>query len=297
MDAAGLAFGILTALNVVVEDIRYIRDAKAFGHDYQATELKFQLVEARIVRWAIPLGLANLDPPPSKLPATTLEKLMPGTDRQNAILALQAIIEELRNAKKRMSDLDQKERTPKEEPEKGRQGSLSRMFGKPKGAETERPETSEDREPTDTAVGLLTESFKEISLKRHRGTSILKKAKWALFEKDELMELLSSIRNLTDDLEALFPATRPQLHSLASEDAEAMQSEALRELLQQMAEKAEVRDKLLLDALKKTLGGNVESSGGSFIFTHGSTNQNYGFQTTKDATFNGSTINFGGGGR
>lgn len=290
MDAASLAFGIFSAFNVVVEDIRLIKDGQTFGHDYETTQLKLQLAEARLVRWGVSVGVANQDPSLTTVPAGAFEKLMPESDRQKARKTLQAIVEELETAKKKMDDLDQKKPTPKEEAEKGRQGSLSRFLGKSKETELQKRETEE---PTDERMSALTEDFKQITLKRHRGTSASKKAKWVLFEKDVLSGLLSSIRNLTDDLEDLFPATHPQLHSLASEDANAAQTEALRDLLQQTAARAEVRDKLLLGALKGGSGGKVEGSGDSFKFTNGSINHNHGIQTAKDATINGGNVYFG----
>lgn len=294
MDAVSLAFGVFSAFNVVVEDIRLVRDAQTFGHDYQTTQLKLQLAEARIVRWGVSVGVASQDSSLTDLPAGALEKLMPEADRLKARTALQALIAELETANKKMDDLNQKKQTQEEEAEKGRQPSLSRIFGRPKGTEAQ---NTGAEQMIDNRATALAEDFKQISLKRHRGTSASKKAKYVLFEKEVLRELLSSIRDLTDELEALFPATDARLHSLASEEAKAVQTEALRELLQQTAERAEVWDKLLLDALKRESGGNIQSSGNSFNFTGGSVNNNHGFQTTKDAIIDNSTINFGGSGR
>lgn len=292
MDAAGLAFGVLSAFNVVVEDIRLVRDAQKLGHDYQTTQLKFQLAEARIVRWGVSVGVAGQESSLTDLPASALEKLMPEADRAKARMALQAIITELETANRKMSDLSQKH--TQDEAEKGRQPSLSRILGRSKGTETQNTGTEQAMDDRATA---LAEDFKQISLKRHRGTSASKKAKYVLFEKEVLRELLSSIRDLTDELEALFPVTHPELHSLASEEANAVQTEALRELLQQNAERGEVRDNLLLDALKGESGGSIQGSGSSFNFSGGSVNNNHGIQTTKDATFNNSTINLGGRGQ
>lgn len=72
MDAAGLAFVIRSSFNVMVENIRLLRDCQSFGQDYETTQLKLQLAEARLVRWGVSVGVADQDPPAFSWPEHAL---------------------------------------------------------------------------------------------------------------------------------------------------------------------------------------------------------------------------------
>lgn len=290
MDAASLSFGLLSAFNVVVEDIRIIRDCQSFGQDYQTTQLKFQLAEARLVRWGVAVGIADRGDPSNQVQDKALEKLVPEEDRKQAERTLQAISIELESAKKKIEGYD----VSKDEAlEQGRKGSVSRLLGKHRGAGSQ---GGADQGPQADTLSTLSDDFKEMSLKRHSRTSAAKKTKWALFEKDELSALLTSVRDLVGELEALFPATHQARTSLAAEEATIPRVDAVRELLEQMAKDSDVRDKALLDAVTAASSTRVENNHGSFVFSGGASNHNSGVQSTKDVTFHGSTINFGGGG-
>lgn len=177
MDAAGLAFGIPSAFIVVVADIRIIRDCQSFGQDYQTTQLKFQLAEARLVRWGVAVRIAERDTSSSGSPGLLLEKLVPEEDRKKATEMLQAIRMELESAKKKMGIADLKVDS---EPEQSRKVPIFRIWGKHRGSEAR---VAADQELQTGTLTTLTDDFREITLKHHRQTSTAKKAKWALFVK------------------------------------------------------------------------------------------------------------------
>lgn len=138
------------------------------------------------------------------------------------------------------------------------------------------------------------ERLQIMSGNRQKRTSLAKKAKWVLFDKEELRDMISDIDALLQDLESLFSASGETREDLASREAAALQNEELREMIRNLVEESEARDKTLLKALYgRTCAAGTQQGGGINI---GGNNENHGLQTGRDTNFS-SSVTFGAGGR
>lgn len=95
----------------------------------------------------------------------------------------------------------------------------------------------DELEPTS---GALNKKIKQLALRRQKGTSILKKTKWAIFDGSEFKQLIENITHLTDNLEALFPAPSQQASLISQEIKEIHDGKQL-ELLRYTAREVDER--------------------------------------------------------
>ena len=115
----------------------------------------------------------------------------------------------------------------------------------------------------DPAVSSLITSMKALSNKRQQGSSISKRASWALYHRSELRELITNISSLIDNVEKLFPASQTQLELVKQEIAAIWRHD--REALKLVQEAAQGVDDMLHTAAGEAYAGhqylNVEIGG------------------------------------
>ncbi|OQN95378.1 hypothetical protein B0A48_18613 [Cryoendolithus antarcticus] len=97
----------------------------------------------------------------------------------------------------------------------------------------------------------LRERMQKICHQRQRGTSIGKKAKWAIYKKEHFQNLVGNVDTLVRDLVELFPATHPSQSVLCDEEAEEFRDVEALDLLKDIAK---AHDAPFADSLAKLTG-------------------------------------------
>jgi hypothetical protein len=94
-------------------------------------------------------------------------------------------------------------------------------------------------------------SILEICHRRQKHTSKAKKAKWALYKREDLNDLVKNLQSLVNDLIELFPAAAVQLRDLCDEEAEELSNEAALPLLKTVAQELDLPLAEAIDRLEK----------------------------------------------
>lgn len=186
MEVAGIVIGGVSAaalFETVMSAFQYIETGKKYGSDYQKAALRISVLELRLSRWAQRVHFSDTAAPAGYVAATA---------EQSSLVEdlLEQIEEDLENAEK-----------------KSKRYALS------------------NPSETDGSVRLerLGAKFRDLSLKRQKKTSLVKKARWALQDKRRLDGLIEDITTSVNSLETMFPAigqASSQLREAVIEDVE-----------------------------------------------------------------------------
>ena len=191
--AAG-AVGIAAAFTACVDCFNYIQIGRHFGRDFQTEMLTLDCTRLQLTRWGQAVKI--YDDPKLGRPDATPEELQTAKGALHQILILFADSQKISDKYK-----------------------LGAKAGKDLSVLTDG-----DLDPT---VIALRNKMKELAIKRQKGSSILKTASWALYQKSEVKELVASTRSLMDSIEKLFPAAQARVSLAKQETAEIQDAEAL----------------------------------------------------------------------
>ena len=134
--------------------------------------------------------------------------------------------------------------------------------------------------------------MQDLSIARQHKVSVMKKAKWALYDKAAFEELIEGIGGMMDSLETLFPTSQADRLTMAIAEAKIVREiKAVNDIFVQSCTETEARDKVLLEALK-SLSNLERPSGGDRYQTFRAGDNNAGVQAGRDI----SNSNFGVGG-
>lgn len=216
--AAG-AVGIAAAFTACVDCFGYIQFGRHFGRDFQTDLLALDCTRLRLTRWGDAVGIYG----DSKLgnPNAGPAEIQNVKDTMFQILVLFADTEKV-SKKYRLKANANKD--------------LSAL-------------SAEDLDPM---VAALDNKMRDLSIKRQKGTSVLKTVSWSLYHRSEFKELIANITSLVDNMEKLFPASQPQTVLVKQEAAVIQDQQALR----LVGEAAEGVDVLLQAAVKEYLTGH-----------------------------------------
>ena len=291
--AASLA-GLFTPC---VECFEYIHLGRHFGKDYEACQIKLDVVALRLSRWGLTVGLGenpNLDSPPIQRQVVATEKELKTMKK-----VLNKLLRDLEDAKKRSHDYD----------------SDVDDEGGPVDAEGCDPNTQ------------LTGRFKRLHItmtgivtaRKQKGADFWHKTKWALHENKVFDRLIDDITSYMNTLESVFKDRQEGMAQKTLEEVLVSTSKAEvsglsdSEDLKLLATVAGMSDKMLVEAVKSTLASkgdtwkNFDISGEDASFrAHIGSNIKAG-EKHEGSVFDGFKIsgkgsphvghNYGGGGR
>ncbi|KAI1131097.1 small s protein [Nemania abortiva] len=171
------AISVATAFTACIECFDYVQRGRHFGRDFQTSVILLSGAKLRLARWGEAVHV-DRDPMLSKPDATSEETQV----AKNALLQILMLFADTERIWKRHR--------------------LSAKFG----GDLPVPITIKLDSATRAALGT---QMKEMSIKRRKTSSLLKLTSWAIYDKSEFGELITSITALIENLERLFPP--PQL--------------------------------------------------------------------------------------
>lgn len=227
--AAGTV-GIAAAFTACVDCFQYVQFGRHFGRDFQTDLLSLDCTKLRLTRWGQAVNILS-DPQLGRPDATSAEI----QTVKASLLQIIALFEDTEKISRKYT-LDVKA-----------ENDLSIL-------------STSDMDP---AVSSLITRMKALANKRQQGSSISKRASWALYHRSELKELITNISSLIDNVEKLFPASQTQLELVKQEIAAIRRHD--REALKLVEEAAQGVDDMLHTAAGEAYAGhqylNVEIGG------------------------------------
>ena len=226
MEPVSLAVSIASLaplLQTALDCFQYIRLSKAFGKDFEICRLRLDSIQLRLSRWGEATGL--------------------GSDTARIVTLDDSSIAE-----------EDKERI------KIRLGHIISLF-----EEVEKISRSvsakEDEQEDLGSSASLHQSILEICHRRQKHASKAKKAKWALYKREDLNDLVKNLQSLVNDLVELFPAAAVQQRDLCNEEAEELGDEAELPLLKTVAQELDLPLAEAIDRLEKRSVGIFSREG------------------------------------
>ncbi|KAF1994245.1 hypothetical protein P154DRAFT_417187, partial [Amniculicola lignicola CBS 123094] len=174
-EAFGLAAGAINIAQVfttVVDCFGYVELGRKFGRDFQSDLITLRLLSLRLSRWGSAVRI--YDDPKLGNPTTSEYELKLAKETLFQILVL-------------FSDSEKKCK-------KFRLGASA--------GDLSTYSSADIKEPT---LATLDNKMREMATKRQKGTSLLKKTSWALYDKETLERLVGGISTLLENLEKLYP--------------------------------------------------------------------------------------------
>ena len=171
-DIAGLVLGLPGLVTACVDCFNYVQLARNFGSDYAQCLLELDAIKMRLSRWGSAVGITKSHLP--NLPDLSKE------DSQMARSLLTSILDTFAKAE-----------------------VASARFVKANAAEDPADVGLIPCDPNtdlDLHYQTLHGTIEEIVKKRHKNTSLLKKAKWAFYQKSKFDTMIFELRRLVDDL-------------------------------------------------------------------------------------------------
>jgi hypothetical protein len=215
------AVSIATAFTACVDCFEYVKLGRRFGRDFQTSQLSLTCARLRLTRWGAAVRV--YDDPQLGNPNATPDELQAA---KSTLLQILRLFED-------SADLSKKYRLRATSADDLSEFSVG------------------DLNPVSAA---LDNEMRDIASRRQKGASILKIAKWALFEGSELTRLIDNITRLIGDLETLFPGPQQARFALVRSDMmELPQSEQHLRLLARISQGV---DGLLEEAADQALGGH-----------------------------------------
>ncbi|KAF2844206.1 small s protein [Plenodomus tracheiphilus IPT5] len=223
-EAAGLVVGVVALaglLNNTVECFEFVQLGRAFGKNFQTSQLKLDNARLRLSRWGKSLGL---------------------DDHVRDTASLQGRFGSAANVKHAEDLL----------------GQIVQLFAEAEGVSNKYKSRTEPQDGSlvvydpqtdlDPAMARLHEKMRQLAIERQNRSGVRQKAKWALYQEKQFRRLIEDITELVSDLDDLFPATQQPQRELCdievSTIGEGEGMSALREI-------AADQDKLLEQAITK----------------------------------------------
>lgn len=198
MEPVGLGIGIAGlagAFTACIDCFEYIQLGRQFGQDYGKCLLKLDIAKLRMSRWGVAMGLG---PEPHLTPQISVSD----EEMRLAQSLLEQILESFEDAE-RIS-----ERFKKHTSMENASSSELLIYN----ATTD----------IDSDYQRLHRTMRELARKRQKGTSIRKKAAWALYEKKRFEGMIGDVTSFISRLVDLFPATQDNQRALCTTEVSAI---------------------------------------------------------------------------
>lgn len=230
MEAVGFAIGagsLAGAFTACVDCFEYIQLGRQFGQDYGKCLLKLDAAKVRITRWGVAMGLG---------PVLSLERRYSKSDIEMARNLLDQIMESFNEAE--------------------RVSARFKNISTIKKSKTDDLLAYDANSDLDPSYQRLHSAMRELSIQRQTGTSIRKKAAWALYEKKKFSGMIEEVTDFITTLVELFPAAQEDQRVLCKTEVSAIREPQDLALLNDIAGKD---DAMLAAAVKKEMNGRGHS--------------------------------------
>ncbi|RSL59370.1 hypothetical protein CEP54_007327 [Fusarium duplospermum] len=211
------AISVAALFNNCVDCFEYIQFARRFGKDYGTCQLRLDVAKWRLDRWGAAININNDSRFRSDAPV------------DNSVARARSILQDI----------------------VGKIGEACKI------SQTYEPTPDYDREiftraDMDPASQRLRDQYETITKKRQDRTSLLKKTRWALYDKKLLGDLISNIVSSTRELEEVFPSVLQASMQLARAEIGQVDNQQSLRLMQDVASGP---DPVLRDLAKQRLAG------------------------------------------
>jgi hypothetical protein len=216
MEPVSLAVSIASLaplLQTALDCFQYIRLSKTFGKDFEICRLRLDSVQLRLSRWGEATGLGS-----DTASIVTLDDSSFAEEDKNGI--------------------------------KVRLGHIISLFDDVEKISRSVSRNDDEQEDLGSSASIH-QSILEICHRRQKNTGKAKKAKWALYKRQDLNDLVKNLQSLVNDLIELFPAVTVQQRDLCDEEAEELSNEAELPLLKKVAEELDLPLAEAIDRLEK----------------------------------------------
>lgn len=214
---------LVSLFDTALDCFKRVKVAKSFGSDYQICVLRLQNLRLRFSRWGEAVGLGKQ--------STAVDQPRTSALSESEMKQAEAVVGHIIRL---FSDTEE-------------------LAAKYAGEQSDLVLMDEDADGL-SDVGKLCHKMRDICLRRQRESSVATKAKWSLFSKEKLIELVENIQSLIEDLVNLFPVeTRVSMEqNLCDQEAKELRDEKALPKLQALALTQDVR---LADAIAKLAQG------------------------------------------
>ncbi|KAF2865796.1 prion-inhibition and propagation-domain-containing protein [Massariosphaeria phaeospora] len=231
-EAAGLVVGVVGLaglLNNTVECFEFVQLGRAFGKNFQTSQLKLDNARLRLSRWGKSLGLDG-----NVRDTVSLQERFGSEANVKHAEALLGQIVELFAEAEGVSDKYKSRTEPQD-------GSLV---------------VYDLQTDLDPAIAKLHQKMRQLAIERQNRSGVRQKAKWALYQEKQFRRLIEDITELVSDLDNLFPAAQQSQRELCDIEVSTIGEGQGLSVLQEIAA---AQDKLLEQAITKA----TESAGKS----------------------------------
>lgn len=260
MESGGLAIGVVSLaglFNNAVQCFEYVQIGRAFGTDFETSQLKLDNTRLCLSRWGEAVQIHS-----------------------NNTFAAREVHQAERNIEQILALFADAE-------------GIAQKFREKAGSSTEVAVYNPDVDMDARALALH-EQMRSLAVARQGkgkkgAVGLARKTKWALYEKGRFKELIEDVTDLVDGLEKILPVERETQDRLCREEAATMSADADLPFLEEVAAE---QDPALVEAVRRVMGEKEERLP-SVVF---SGSDNRGFQLGNNTgTISGFT--FGGGDR
>lgn len=182
MEGIGLTLALVPLFNAAIGCFTLVKMAKKFDSDLQLFTVRLEVLHLRLTRWGEAAGLNKVSKD-NEAPTTNLRESDVTLDKK----ALEQINARFDDAAKVVQGIDM----------------------------------GEDVAASTADLGdkkTLIERMRAMSIKRHPRTSAMSKAKWVVYQKDELSSLTKDLSNSLNDLDHVLPTGSASLTPICDEE-------------------------------------------------------------------------------
>ncbi|KAJ3571326.1 hypothetical protein NP233_g3826 [Leucocoprinus birnbaumii] len=240
MDAAGLVIGVVTLWETCVQVFEVINFSRQYGMDYEILSIKLEVERVRLLSWGQAVGLSGI--------GNDADIRLNNTQIHSAVVKLLGCVHRI------FED----------------SGRLQSKYGLRPSGDGETNSTDSDEQPSQSQMILggvfkrAYENLRRVAVERQRSTHVIRKTRWAVYDRKKFMELVAEVRGFNDSLESLFPDAKLRMREVMRRDIdEAMEIRDLQLLqeatageqgLEDISETASVR----LETLGATISARTE---------------------------------------
>lgn len=224
---AASALSVAALLSNCVDCFEYIQLGRHFGRDYESCQLKLDIARTRLGRWGEVVGI-NENP-----------RFVSEDPGDNAVQLARSIIEEI------LELFETARKTSK------------RYELRAPHRDSDAPLQSPEMSPVSRG---LHNRLRALAHQRQKGTTLIKKTTWALYDGKQFEKLVGQILELVDELEKVLPVEEA-CRKLAGIEVEQVADE---QSLPTLKAAAKSLDQVLLDAVMDKIA-KTNGNGGNFV--------------------------------
>jgi Prion-inhibition and propagation len=198
MEPIGFAIGVAGLANIFtscLDCFEYVQLGRKFGEDYGKCLLRLDAAKVRMSRWGTSMGLG---PEPHQCHNKSISE----AEFRLAQSLLEQIMDSFADAE-RLSERYKKHA----------------LLQEAKGDDLIVYDARTDLDPK---YQRLHQTMRELAIRRQRGTGVLKKATWALYEKRKFDTMLQEVTDFISELVDLFPAAKDDQTALCKIEVSAI---------------------------------------------------------------------------